>query len=79
MVIDDLDVLCTGLDPAEADPPLVVDADTVLPPTVALQWLEPVARREAQVLKALRLAEDQQLTPRSSLDGAESGNVPVIE
>jgi hypothetical protein len=38
--------------PAKADPPLIVDADTILACSVALQCLKPVASESAQVIKA---------------------------
>jgi len=34
VVVDDLDVEGIGSDPAKADPPLIVDADAVLPETI---------------------------------------------
>jgi hypothetical protein len=39
VVVDDLDVFRPGRGPAEADPPLLVDPDAVLPGAVAVQFL----------------------------------------
>lgn len=48
MVIDDLDVLGPVV-PDEADPPLIVDPDRMLPGPLALQRLQPVPRGHAKV------------------------------
>ena len=49
VVVDDLDVEGTGGAPDEADAPRVVDADAVLAGTIALERLEPIAGRNAEV------------------------------
>ena len=54
MIVHELDRVCVTVLPDKADTPLVVDANAVLPRPVALQRLEPVARREAQSVKARR-------------------------
>jgi hypothetical protein len=40
VVVHDLDTFRTSVGPGEADPPLVVDPDAVLAPSVALQRLQ---------------------------------------
>jgi hypothetical protein len=50
MVIHDLDIYWPGLRPGEANPPLVVDADAVLPGAVAPQQFQAVARRGSEVV-----------------------------
>jgi hypothetical protein len=54
VVVDEFDIISTSVLPREADSPLVVDPDAVLPPSVALERLEAVARRNPQVLEDLR-------------------------
>jgi len=68
MVVDDLDILgaCSG--PAKADPVLVVDADRMLSGTVAFERLEPVARRDSQVVQPTGDLQLTQLAPRDLLD-----------
>ncbi len=61
MVVDDLNVVRVAAAPSETDPPLVVDSDAVLPAPVALERLQPVARRYAQVVQALGGVELNQL------------------
>ena len=53
VVVNDLHLLWSGGGPHEADPPLVVDPDAVLPDPTALERLEPIARRDAEVLERL--------------------------
>jgi hypothetical protein len=57
VVVDDFHVLSSHVGPAEADAPLIVDADAVLPGSVAPQRLQPVAgdgRRSSSVPALLR-------------------------
>lgn len=51
MVVHDLNILRAFRRPHEAHAELVVDANTVLTGTVALQRFQPIARRHAQVIK----------------------------
>ncbi len=53
MIVSDLDVVRITVLPGKADPPLIVDTDTVLPCAIPLELLEPVARRYAKVVKGL--------------------------
>src|SRR5205823_2901485 len=61
MVVGDLDIVGLAVRPSEAEAPLVVDADAVLPFTVASQLLQPVARRHAQVFQHFGGVQEQQL------------------
>ena len=45
MVINNFNLLCMAIYPYEANAPLVVDANAVLPRAVTAQSFEPVARR----------------------------------
>ena len=67
VVVDDLDVegICGA--PDEADAPLIVDADGVLPRTIALQRLEPVSGWNAQVGKGVGRIEDDEFPKRDAL------------
>jgi len=61
MVVNDLDVFrpCGG--PPEANSPLVVDADAVLPGTVTRQSFQAVARRRLEELQRFRSIQLRQL------------------
>lgn len=52
----------------EADSPLVVDPDAVLPVSIAFELLQSVAGRHSQVLKRVSSVHDQQFAERRSLD-----------
>jgi hypothetical protein len=60
VVINDLHILSALSAPAEADSPLIIDPDAVLPLPVTPQDLQPIAGRNAQVIEAggdLKLAQ----------------------
>lgn len=61
MIVGNLDVPRFAIPPFEADPPLIVDADAVLAPTIAVQRLQTVARRHTQVVESLRGIDRQKL------------------
>ena len=80
VVVGDFDFSGTTVCPAEADAPLVVDADAVLPLTVTAQRLEAVGRRQPQV--GQRRGRDHALKShtRPVLNlSRESGNQPPLE
>jgi len=51
VVIDDLNVVGISPAPAETDPPLLVDSDTVLPISVTPELLNSVARRDPKIVE----------------------------
>jgi hypothetical protein len=51
MVIADLNVTCVAINEPKADPPLVVYRYRVLPFSVALERMKPVARRRLQIVQ----------------------------
>jgi hypothetical protein len=58
VVIGDFNVVRTRRVPGEADPPLIVDSDAVLPAAIAAQLFEPVAGRNPQIIEGLGGVED---------------------
>jgi hypothetical protein len=50
MGVYDFDVFSACVRPAETYTELIVHADTVLAKTIALQRLQPIARRHAQIV-----------------------------
>jgi hypothetical protein len=52
VIVNDLDVEGVRSDPAKADPPLIVDADTVLTETICGELLQTVRRRNSEVREA---------------------------
>jgi hypothetical protein len=61
VVVRDLDVVGVTTPPSEADPPLVIDPDAVLPLPITAQSFQPVARRDAQVVQAVRSVQHPEL------------------
>ena len=49
MVVHDLNLKSIGFNPAEADPPLIVHPDAVLPPAVAGQVLQPIPGDRSEI------------------------------
>jgi hypothetical protein len=65
--VDEFDIFRTSISPDEAEPPLRVDANAVLPATVADRPLQPVARWETEVLDILRHMDQFKLSQCRSL------------
>ena len=68
MIIYDFNLLGASIVPDETHPPLIIDADAVLPSAAAFQRLEPIPRRRRQIRKLLRLMYLTQLALRHPLD-----------
>ena len=89
MVVHDLDVLGVAVRPAKADPPLIVDPDTVLSGAIAFELLESVAWWDTKVFKCLGSVHSHQLPqhhpsevgriPADRLPVEQAGSVPVAE
>lgn len=78
MVVHDLDIVSVLSPPSETQPPLIVDADTVLSFSGSLERLEPVGGRNGQIDQILGIVEHPELSPGDLLDGQRDppGNVP---
>jgi hypothetical protein len=61
VVVNDLDVMRIPL-PAEAHTPLLVDANAVLPGSLALQLLQAIARWDAEIVELLRGVDSNELS-----------------
>jgi hypothetical protein len=53
MVVDEFDVVSVIVFPAEAEPPLTIDANAELPSTISLQRFQSIAGRRAQTVNAV--------------------------
>src|SRR5579884_3504069 len=67
VVVDNLDILGTGLGPSKANAPLLVHPDAVEPSPVASKLLKAIARWNSQVVKRLGSIKDQELAQRRAL------------
>jgi len=74
--------------PPEADAPLQVDPNTVLPSPVASERLQPIARQPGQVPERLNTVQQREparslvgesLKPRNTMTLKEPPRVPVLE
>ena len=68
MVIHDFYVVGIILGPFETNPPLIVDADTVLPCTITLQSFQAIGGWSAQVLQYVGFVQIEQLAAGGLLD-----------
>ena len=59
MVVDDLDIVCVGVEPAEADAQLFIDANTVLAFAIACELFEVIGRRDTKIGEAGRSVEHE--------------------
>jgi hypothetical protein len=68
MIVFDPDIVRASVGPAESDPPLVVDAQTICPFAIPLQLLEPIPSWLAKLGGSRHTIELPQLAPGSLLD-----------
>ena len=68
VIIGDLDIECIAIFPAEADPPLIVDPDTVLAFSVPRQLFEPIPGRDSQIRQGVGRVKHQELPQRRALN-----------
>jgi hypothetical protein len=71
MIIHDLDIVRITLSPGKADPPLVIDTNTVLSPPITFQCLQPISRRDPQITERCGTVENQKLPSRSPFNATE--------
>ena len=67
------------MSPAKADSPLIIDADTVLSSPLASEFLQPVARRYAQVVQIVGAVEHLQLSFSLCTKGPEPSRRTAVE
>ena len=73
MVVNDLNPFWTSVAPLEADTPLIINSDTVLPCSITAQTLKPVARRNPEVFETTRSVDLTQLAQRDASDARIEG------
>jgi hypothetical protein len=79
VVVYDFNIVGIGVFPGEADAPLVIDADAVLPFSITLQSFQMIARRLLQVLQVPCAVEIEQLAPCLALYRFEPDHKNVME
>jgi hypothetical protein len=68
VIIDDLDLARVAIMPYKTDSPLVVDSNAVPASPIAGELLEPVSRRNPEILQRLRVVQHRELPTRDILD-----------
>jgi hypothetical protein len=79
VIVDNLNVPCLAVFPDEADSPLIVDPNAVLPGPGAPERFQTVAGRNPQIREPLGRMEIQQPSPRHTFDRNEPENLPIQE
>jgi hypothetical protein len=79
MIIHNFDIVYIAGFPSEANPPLIVDTNTVLPLPVAFQRFKLIAGRLPEVLKGSGAVQIKQLPPRLPFKGMKAGNTMIIK
>jgi hypothetical protein len=77
MVVNDLDIDRPSLAPPKADPPLIIDADRILPGSGPAQLLQAIARRIQQVFELIGRIMRAQLAPSSILQAGRKPAAPL--
>jgi hypothetical protein len=67
VVVDNLDLVRVSVPPAEAYPPLVIEADRVLALPIAVELLKPVPRWYAEILQLLGRINEYELSQHDAL------------
>jgi hypothetical protein len=79
VIIDDFDFIRFSVDPAEADSPLVIDPNAVLPCPVAPQGFEPVSGKFGEFFELHRRVQLFQFPPRDSLNELKPPHGDTLE
>ena len=79
MIVDNFDIKGAPVFPAEADPPSLVDSDSVLTCPISLQSFEAVTGWSCQVVENTRTMKVEQLPARRPLQGLISCDRQIIE
>jgi len=68
MIIHDFYIIGITIDPFEANPPLIVDPDAILPCPITAELLQPVCWRDAEIVQRDGIVEHAQLAVADLLD-----------
>ena len=89
MIVNDLGFVRIAVLPAKADPPLIVDSDTVLSGAIACELLQAVAGRDTKVTERLGRVQGHELPQHDAaeiswisadrLPVKEASGIPVSE
>jgi hypothetical protein len=67
MVVDDRDVECISVTPTKAYAPLIIDPNAVIAGTITTELLQPISRRDPQIVKLFTRVKLDELASRHAL------------
>jgi hypothetical protein len=79
MVVNDLNIERASIFPTEADPPAIVDPDTMLTLPVPSQSFQMIPGRDPQVLEKARPMKVQQLSPCGPLKSSKTCHRLIVK
>ena len=79
MIVNDLNLPCRTLDPAEANPPLIIDTDAPLAFAISLERFEAILRRNPQFLNPNDPIQDRQFAHDDRFNVRETRDPPAFE
>jgi hypothetical protein len=79
VIVDDFHVMAMTVAPSEADSPLVINSNRVLPLPIASQRLQVIPGRRGQIVEISRCMKLQQFPQGDPLDGAKTPAVLVVK
>jgi hypothetical protein len=71
VIVNDFNILSVRGLPYEADPPLIIDPNTVLPGAITLERLQPVPRYAPDFLQAGGSVENAKLATGNTIESLE--------
>jgi hypothetical protein len=77
MIVDDFDMRWSSLIPDKADPPLIIDPNRMLSPTVRSECFEPIARGHSKFAEHPGLIQKTKLSKRDVLDISRQFSAPT--
>jgi hypothetical protein len=79
MVVHNLDITSIALSPHKTNPPLIVNSNAVLPPSISTQGFQTVSWWNAQIIQRFRSMEQQQLSSSYPLKCAKARHIIIVE
>jgi hypothetical protein len=77
MVIGYFNLVSVAIPPHKTQPPLVIDPDAVLPPSIARKGFKMVSWRNFQVFQSTGLTQEEKFTTRNPFDVSVTGH-PIV-
>jgi hypothetical protein len=68
MIVSDFDLVCVPGHPDKADPPLIVNANTVLTLAASAQFLQTIRWRNTQIIQVYGIIQHAQFPQRNLLN-----------